>query len=134
MEVDEATPAEQQPPSRGALRPRERLREQGAAALSDAELLALVLGSGVPGRSASRVGRLLARRHPSELASWPLARWLAVAGVGPARASALVAARVRGASSAASARSRARAAMARRMLVLTPGRAAPQGAGRGEAP
>jgi DNA repair protein RadC len=75
-----------------ALRPRERLREGRAESLSDAELLALVLGSGVAGRSASRTGRLLARHHPSELASWPLARWLAVAGVGPARACALVAA------------------------------------------
>jgi DNA repair protein RadC len=92
MQVDEPTPPDQQTPPRGALRPRERLREQGVVALSDAELLALVLGSGVPGRSASRVGRQLARRHPSELAGWPLARWLAVAGVGPARASALVAA------------------------------------------
>ena len=34
------------------------------------------------------MGRLLARHHPVELAlGWPLARWLAVAGVGPARAS-----------------------------------------------
>jgi hypothetical protein len=71
------------------LRPRERLRDGGAEALSDAELLALVLGSGVAGRSASRTGRQLARHHPSELAGWPLARWLAVAGVGPARAAAL---------------------------------------------
>lgn len=75
-----------------ALRPRERLREQGPGTLGDAELLALVLGSGVAGRSALRMGRQLARRHPSELARWPLARWLAVAGVGPARAAALVAA------------------------------------------
>src|ERR1041385_3934704 len=70
MEVDEATPedpSERPEPVRGALRPRERLREQGPTALSDAELLALVLGSGVPGRSATRVGRQLARRHPSEL-------------------------------------------------------------------
>ncbi len=75
-----------------ALRPRERLRDHGPGTLADAELLALVLGSGVAGRSALRMGRQLARRHPSELARWPLARWLAVAGVGPARAAALVAA------------------------------------------
>ena len=101
MQVDEPTPADGHPPDPrfarvppppGATRPRERLREHGAVALADAELLALVLGSGVPGRSATRVGRQLARRHPSELATWPLARWLTVAGVGPARASALVAA------------------------------------------
>jgi len=94
MEVDETTPPDrpETAPARGGSRPRERLRAHGVSALADAELLALVLGSGVPGRSASRVGRHLARRHPSELGSWPLARWLAVAGVGPARASALVAA------------------------------------------
>ena len=47
MQVDEPTPPDQmERPElpRGALRPRERLREQGAGQLSDAELLALVLG------------------------------------------------------------------------------------------
>jgi len=93
MDVDDLTPPE--PAAAGAipaLRPRERLRQSGAESLADAELLALVLGSGVAGRSASRTGRLLARHHPAELAGWPFARWLAVAGVGPARAAALVAA------------------------------------------
>lgn len=75
-----------------APRPREKLRTLGVAALADAELLALVLGSGVAGRSALRTARWLARRPPAELALWPPARWLAVAGVGPARAAALVAA------------------------------------------
>jgi DNA repair protein RadC len=75
-----------------SLRPRERLREHGAARLTDAELYALVLGSGTAGRSAVRTGRALARRPPAELADWPLARWLHVAGIGPARASALCAA------------------------------------------
>jgi DNA repair protein RadC len=73
-------------------RPRERLRDLGAARLADSELYALVLGSGIAGRSALRTGRALARRPPSELADWPLVRWLHVAGVGPARASALCAA------------------------------------------
>ena len=93
MDVDDLTPPEpaRTAPSR-ALRPRERLREQGPGALSDTELLALVLGSGVAGRSALRVGRVVARHHPSELAAWPLARWLGLAGVGLARAAALVAA------------------------------------------
>jgi len=75
-----------------ATRPRERLRELGPAALADAELYALVLGSGTAGRSAQRTGRALARRPPAELADWPLARWLHVAGIGPARAAALCAA------------------------------------------
>jgi DNA repair protein RadC len=74
------------------LRPRERLRTRGAGGLNDAELYALVLGSGVAGRSAVRLGRALARRPPAELAQWPLTRWLALAGIGPARASALCAA------------------------------------------
>jgi DNA repair protein RadC len=75
-----------------ALRPREKLRDRGASSLSDAELYALVLGSGVVGRSAHRIGRALGRRRPTELAEWPVVRWLAVPGIGPARAAALCAA------------------------------------------
>jgi DNA repair protein RadC len=85
----DASPASCPAPTRG---PRESLRTRGAAALSDAELLALVLGSGVAGRSALRIGRRLARRPPVELARWPCLRWLQVAGIGPARAAALTAA------------------------------------------
>jgi DNA repair protein RadC len=45
-----------------AERPRERLLAQGPAALSDAELVALFLGTGVRGKSALDVAReLLAR-------------------------------------------------------------------------
>jgi DNA repair protein RadC len=85
---DGGTPA---PPVR-SLRPREKLRARGPSALADAELLALVLGSGAAGRSALRIGRHLARRSPDELGAWSSARWLLVPGVGPARAAALVAA------------------------------------------
>ena len=43
-------------------RPRERLLAQGAAALSDAELLAVLLRTGIRGKSAVELGRdLLAR-------------------------------------------------------------------------
>ena len=76
----------------GRPRPREKLRTLGIGSLSESELLALLLGSGTPGRSALRVARSLARRPPSELAGWPLTRWLRVPGIGPARASALTAA------------------------------------------
>ena len=76
----------------GRPRPRERLRDLGPAALADAELLALVVGSGTPGRSAIAVGRSLARRRPGELAEWPAARWMRMPGVGAARAAALAAA------------------------------------------
>ena len=59
---------------------------RGAGGLNDAELYALVLGSGVAGRSAVRLGARSARA-PAELVQWPLTRWLALAGIGPARAS-----------------------------------------------
>src|SRR5262249_13011321 len=85
-------PARPVPPSAlrvAAARPRrrEKLRTRGIDSLSESELLALLLGSGIPGRSALRVARSLARRSPSELAGWPLSRWLRVPGIGPARAS-----------------------------------------------
>ena len=73
-------------------RPREKLRARGAASLADAELLALVVGSGCAGRSALRIGRMLARRGMAELSGWSSVRWLLVPGIGPARASALAAA------------------------------------------
>lgn len=73
-------------------RPRERLQNQGAAALSDAELLAVVLGSGVPGRDAVATGRALLAQAGS------LGRLLAdpdqlptISGVGPAKRARLVA-------------------------------------------
>jgi DNA repair protein RadC len=74
------------------LRPRERLRAHGASRLSDAELLALVLGSGVAGRSVARISCRLARRRADELSQWPLARWMLTPGIGLARAAAMVAA------------------------------------------
>ena len=80
------------PAPSGSLRPRERLAARGPAALADAELLALVVGSGTAGASAVRIGRRLARRSPGELAGWSEARWRRVPGIGPARAAALAAA------------------------------------------
>jgi DNA repair protein RadC len=43
-------------------RPRERLLAHGAAALSDAELLAVILRTGIPGKSAVELGRELLER------------------------------------------------------------------------
>jgi DNA repair protein RadC len=40
-------------------RPREKLLQRGSAALSDAELLAVLLGSGIPGKDAIALGREL---------------------------------------------------------------------------
>jgi len=75
----------------GRPRARERLRAQGPGALSQGDLLTLILGSGTRGRSAGTVGRALAGHRLAELAEWPAGRWLAVAGIGPARAAALMA-------------------------------------------
>ena len=72
--------------------PREKIRIRGASALSDAELLALLIGSGTVGRSAARIARALARQHPAHLAGWSPIRWMRIAGIGPARAAALAAA------------------------------------------
>lgn len=74
-------------------RPRERLLRLGAAALSDAELVAVLLGGGRVGASAVDVAHELLRDHgglvalasarPEELASHP--------GMGPAKASRVLA-------------------------------------------
>jgi DNA repair protein RadC len=68
-------------------RPREKLLERGPQALSDAELLALLLGSGVKGHSAVDVARSLISEFGSlrELLSADRLRWKGKAGVGPAR-------------------------------------------------
>ncbi|HYM28684.1 MAG TPA: DNA repair protein RadC [Steroidobacteraceae bacterium] len=70
-----------------AERPREKLLERGAHALSDAELLALLLGSGTRGRSAVELARTLIADFGSlrSLLSADGPRARARAGVGPAR-------------------------------------------------
>lgn len=75
-------------------RPREKLLARGAGALSDAELVAIFLGSGLRGRDAVATARELLGAHgplralldctPAQLAKLP--------GLGPARACALAAA------------------------------------------
>ena len=75
-------------------RPREKLLARGPAALSDAELLAIFLGSGLRGRDAVQTARELLVEHgplrallecsPAELAELP--------GLGPARSCKLAAA------------------------------------------
>ncbi len=74
------------PPSE---RPRERLRSLGASSLTAAELLAIVLGTGGPGRSALHLAEgLLASSEGSlrRLALRPVGALTDVDGVGPARA------------------------------------------------
>ena len=73
-------------------RPRERLLTHGAETLSDAELIAVLLGSGVQGKNAIQLAREmldegmtgLRRKEPSQIAQ--------LAGVGPAKASRIAAA------------------------------------------
>ncbi|MEU3275580.1 JAB domain-containing protein [Streptomyces antibioticus] len=76
-------------------RPRERLLARGAEALSDRELLALLLGAGVPGQDAVELAGQLIARHGglyalSRLPAHELAASLP--GVGPAKAARVAAA------------------------------------------
>jgi DNA repair protein RadC len=75
-------------------RPREKLLSRGAAALSDAELLAIFLGSGGRGEDAVARGRRLLGEHGSlrGLLSLPPERLQRLPGIGPAIASRLLAA------------------------------------------
>ncbi|MGO9802394.1 MAG: RadC family protein [Steroidobacteraceae bacterium] len=77
-----------------AERPRERLLERGAQALSDAELLGVLLGSGVRGRSAVELARDLLAEFGSlrALLGAGRTRLLAQHGIGPARLAQLLAA------------------------------------------
>jgi len=77
-----------------AERPRERLAQQGAAALSDAELLAIFLRVGVRGKSAVDLARELLANFGGDLAALGAAgtRDLArLPGIGPAKAAQLAA-------------------------------------------
>lgn len=77
-----------------AERPRERLLKQGAAALSDAELLAIFLRVGVAGKSAVDLARELLARFDGNLAALAAASAKELAqlpGIGPAKAAQLIA-------------------------------------------
>jgi len=68
-------------------RPRERLQHKGAGALSDAELVAILLRTGVRGRSAIELAHALLCRHPlEELVSAPLESLARIKGIGPTKA------------------------------------------------
>jgi DNA repair protein RadC len=77
-----------------AERPRERLARHGAAALSDAELLAIFLRVGVPGKSAVDLARDLLASFDGDLATLAAASAGELArlpGIGPAKAAQLAA-------------------------------------------
>ena len=76
---------------RPAERPRERLLAQGAGALSDAELVAVVLRTGIRGQSAVDLGRELLARYGG-VAGLLGADLKGVKGLGPAKRAQLAAA------------------------------------------
>ncbi|RAO78268.1 RadC family protein [Dyella jiangningensis] len=75
-------------------RPREKLLARGCGALSDAELVAVLLGSGLPGKDAIALGRelLVAAGTLGALLADPHASALRLRGIGPAKRARLVAA------------------------------------------
>lgn len=77
-----------------AERPREKLLTRGARSLSDAELLAIFLGSGLRGRDAVSSARSLLNAHGPlrALLECSPAQLLGLPGLGPARTCTLVAA------------------------------------------
>jgi DNA repair protein RadC len=75
-------------------RPRERLAQAGAQGLSDAELLAVILGRGGPGMSAVDLARTLLTRFGSLRGVMKAGRIQleSMAGIGPGKAASLIAA------------------------------------------
>ena len=75
-------------------RPRERMLLHGADTLSNAELLAILLGTGTRGRNAIELGRdlLMEAGGLSALSKRNIAQLVKVSGLGPAKASRLIAA------------------------------------------
>ena len=69
-------------------RPRERMARLGAGALSDAELLAIFLRTGVVGSSAIEVGQRLLKKYGSltELGGLSVKELSSEHGLGPAKA------------------------------------------------
>jgi DNA repair protein RadC len=76
-------------------RPREKLLSKSANALSDSELIAILLKSGTPNRSALQIAReilLISENNLQELGKLSLKEIMKVKGVGEAKAATLIAA------------------------------------------
>jgi DNA repair protein RadC len=73
-------------------RPRERMLTHGATILSDAELLAILLGSGIPGKNAIALARELLRDGFTSLARSDAEQLAKRGGIGMAKATRIVAA------------------------------------------
>jgi DNA repair protein RadC len=70
-------------------RPREKMREKGATALSDAELIAILLGSGTKEESALDIARnilYLSNNNLRELSGIKCDKLISINGIGPAKA------------------------------------------------
>lgn len=66
-------------------RPRERLLAHGAATLSDSELVAILIGSGIPGRNALQIARELVQNKWAKLRDRDVQKMLKIPGMGPAK-------------------------------------------------
>lgn len=73
-------------------RPRERLLMHGSRTLSDTELLALLIGTGIPGKSAMHLARELLRDGVRQLGRRDVAELSRISGVGTAKATRIAAA------------------------------------------
>ncbi len=75
-------------------RPREKLNQLGASALTNAELMALFLSTGTKGKSAIEIGHMMIQKHGSlgALGTLPVSELAKEYGLGLAKASKLVAA------------------------------------------
>ncbi|MCH8545764.1 MAG: DNA repair protein RadC [Cryomorphaceae bacterium] len=76
-------------------RPREKLMNKGRQALSNAELLAILIGSGLKGQSAVDVGKVLLKKVDNDLhklSKLTIEEICEVKGLGPARAVTMIAA------------------------------------------
>ncbi len=74
-------------------RPREKIQFRGVAALSDQELLAVLLGSGTPKVPLNNICEKLLEDHDlKSIAGLDMDMWCAFKGIGPAKATTLLAA------------------------------------------
>lgn len=67
-------------------RPREKLADKGAEVLSDTELLAVLLGSGVRGRNVFQVARSILKKLDTNKKKLDIARLVSIEGIGFAKA------------------------------------------------
>src|SRR5512136_936844 len=72
-------------------RPREKLAAQGPEALTDAELLSIILGSGVKGKNVIQVAQSILRMLAKQRGKVELKSLLGIEGIGLAKACQVVA-------------------------------------------